>query len=90
MTVEQQEQLERELKGAMDSGDHDRIRCAHSNIMLALVDCQRKTAERVKQLLIDADRAAQRRKGAVAATVVIWSVTSALVGAGVMKIIGGA
>lgn len=50
MTVEQQKSLERELQGAMESGDENRIRCAQANILLALIDCQRKTAERVKKL----------------------------------------
>lgn len=50
MTVEQQESLSRELHGAMESGDAQRIRCAHSNILLALMDCQAKTAARVKSL----------------------------------------
>lgn len=50
MTIEQQESLKRELEGAMESGDDNRIRCAQSNILLALMDCQRKTAERVKKL----------------------------------------
>ena len=50
MTLEQKESLERELKGAMESGDAHRVRCAHSNIMLALMDCQQKTGARVKSL----------------------------------------
>ena len=50
MTQEMQESLKRELEGAMKSGDDNRIRCAQSNILLALMDCQRKTADRVKKL----------------------------------------
>ena len=50
MTLEQQESLRRELDGAMASGDDARIRCAQSNILLALMDCQRKTSDRVKKL----------------------------------------
>ena len=50
MTLEMQKSLERELEGAMESGDEKRICCAQSNILLALMDCQRKTAERVKKL----------------------------------------
>lgn len=50
MTIEQQESLTRELDGAMASGDDKRIRCAQSNILLAVMDCQRKTSERVKRL----------------------------------------
>ncbi len=50
MTREQKESLARELDGAMKSGDTDRIRCAHANILLALMDCQMKTSDRVKKL----------------------------------------
>lgn len=50
VTIEQQESLTRELEGAMQSGDDKRIRCAQSNILLAVMDCQRKTSERVKRL----------------------------------------
>lgn len=50
MTLEMQNALKRELDGAMESGDDKRIRCAQSNILLALMDCQRKTSERVKRL----------------------------------------
>ena len=50
MTLEMQESLKRELDGAMKSGDTNRIRCAHSNILVALMDCQRKTGDRVKAL----------------------------------------
>lgn len=50
MTIEQQQSLTRELDGAMESGDSKRIACAQSNILLAVMDCQRKTSERVKRL----------------------------------------
>ena len=50
MTYEMQEALKRELDGAMESGDENRIRCAQSNILLALMDCQRKTGDRVRKL----------------------------------------
>lgn len=50
MTIEQQESLTRELDGAMKSGDPKRICSAQSNILLAVMDCQRKTSERVKRL----------------------------------------
>lgn len=63
MTVELQSALERELKEASESGDARRIDRAHAAILIALMDCQRKTAERVKQLVIDKDRALQRAKG---------------------------
>ena len=64
MTKEQQEYLARDLEDAMTSGDAKRIDRAHSNILLALIDCQRKTADRVKELMIDADRRKNRLEGA--------------------------
>lgn len=64
MTKEQQEYLARDLEDAMTSGDEKRIDRAHSNILLALIDCQRKTADRVKELMIDADRRKNRLEGA--------------------------
>lgn len=50
MTLEMQESLKRELDGAMESGDENRIRCAQSNILLALMACQCKTGDRLKKL----------------------------------------
>lgn len=53
MTLEMQHSLERELDGAMKcegSIRPERIAAAQANILLALMDCQRKTAERVKVL----------------------------------------
>lgn len=47
MTLEMQSALERELKDAKTPEDRA---LAQSHILLALMDCQRKTAERVKKL----------------------------------------
>ena len=47
MTYEMQKSLERELKDAKNADD---ITKAQSHILLALMDCQRKTADRVKNL----------------------------------------
>lgn len=47
MTLEMQNALERELKDAKTPEDRA---LAQSHILLALMDCQRKTAERVKKL----------------------------------------
>lgn len=47
MTLEQQNMIERELTEAKTPEDVAR---AHTHALLALVDCQRKTAERVKKL----------------------------------------
>ena len=45
MTTEMQKSLERELADAKSADD---VTKAQSHILLALMDCQRKTAERVK------------------------------------------
>lgn len=54
MTLEQQQSLERELKGAMEWPDEAtrpmRVQAAMANCLLALIDCQRKTSDRVKKL----------------------------------------
>lgn len=47
MTFEMQNALERELK---DAKTPEEVARAHTHALLALVDCQRKTAERVKRL----------------------------------------
>lgn len=50
MTLEMQQALERQLEDAVKSGDALRVQQAQSNILIGLMDCQRKTAERVKKL----------------------------------------
>ncbi len=47
MTLEMQKALERELNDAKNPND---VSKAQSHILVALMDCQRKTAERVKSL----------------------------------------
>ena len=47
MTLEQQKQIEREFK---DAQTPEEITKAQTHAILALVDCQRKTGERVKKL----------------------------------------
>lgn len=57
MTVEQQRSLELELADVKRIEDPSRraeaTTMVHSHILIALVDCQRKTAERVKELYAD-------------------------------------
>lgn len=50
MTEELQRALDRQLDEALESGDAMRISRAQANILKSLMDCQRKTAERVKRL----------------------------------------
>ena len=47
MTLEQQKQIEREFQ---DAKTPEEITKAQTHAILALVDCQRKTGERVKKL----------------------------------------
>lgn len=47
MTLEQQKQIENEFK---DAETPEEISKAQTHAILALVDCQRKTGERVKKL----------------------------------------
>lgn len=61
MTVEMKELLTRQLDEART---HDEIDKALVASMKSLVDCQCKTAERVKELRVEADRQKQRREGA--------------------------
>ena len=63
MTLEQQESFKRELDGAMASGDKSRIDAAMANILIALIECQRKTADRVKELVADKEAVKNKKEG---------------------------
>ena len=58
MTAEMQSALQRELEDAQDIADPERRRDAvqtvQSHMLAALIDCQKKTADRVKQIVEDA------------------------------------
>ena len=56
MTSELQSALERQLNEAMGKGDANLIARAQANILFSLMDCQRKTADRVKELHAARDR----------------------------------
>ena len=68
MTIELQQTLEREMKDALAIDDPERRREAvntvQNHIMLALLDCQRKTAERVKGLVAQDEERKQKIAGA--------------------------
>ena len=70
MTLEMQQALERELNDAKAINDTDRrreaIEMVQSHMLAALVDCQLKTAERVKQLVANAEARRNRIAGAKA------------------------
>lgn len=50
MTREQQEMIDREYNEAVQANDDKRILRAMGHAVISLVDCQRKTAERVKDM----------------------------------------
>ncbi len=68
MTIELQTTLEREMEDALKITDVERrreaINTVQNHIMLALLDCQRKTADRVKTLVAEAEAREQKIKGA--------------------------
>ena len=61
MTEEMQDYLTKQLTSATTHEETDR---ALVNSMTALIDCQRKTADRVKSIMIERDREKSRREGA--------------------------
>lgn len=75
MTPEMKDLLTRQLDEAQT---HDEIDKALVASMKSLVDCQCKTAERVKELRVEADRAKQRREGAKW----LWGILSAFAASG--------
>ena len=91
MTIEMQKALERELEDAKAIRDADRRREAmetvQGHMLAALIDCQRKTAERVKDLVARADGARQRVKGAQALLAVLRYVAAMGGGAAVVKLL---
>ena len=74
MTVEMQHTLEREMEDARKIADPARRLDAMLTVLIhqcrALVDCQLKTAERVKQLVANAEARRNRVAGAKA----LWTV----------------
>lgn len=82
MTQEMQDALERELNDAKSIEDparrHEAIEMVQSHMLAALIDCQRKTAERVKDLVARTDEAKHKIEGAKW----LWAVIRYLVAAG--------
>ena len=68
MTKEMQDALERELSDAKAIEDlarrHNAIEMVQSHMLAALLDCQLKTADRVKKLVASADANRNRIVGA--------------------------
>lgn len=76
MTQEMQAALERELKDAKTPDD---VTKAQGHILLAVMDCQRKTAERVKKLGWKFTMAMVAIGSAGGATAAKWDVISKIV-----------
>lgn len=91
MTIEMQKALERELADAKAIEDgarrHEALETVLCHELAALIDCQRKTAERVKDLVARADGARQRVKGAQALLTVLRYVAAMGGGAAVVKLL---
>lgn len=82
MTQEMQDALERELNDAKSIEDptrrHEAIEMVQSHMLVALIDCQRKTAERVKEIVAKTEEAKHKIEGAKW----LWSAIRYLVAAG--------
>lgn len=82
MTQEMQNALERELNDAKSIEDqarrHEAIEMVQSHMLAALIDCQRKTAERVKELVANKEETKNKIEGAKW----LWAVIRYLVAAG--------
>ena len=77
-----QNALERELNDAKSIEDparrHEAIETVQSHMLVALIDCQRKTAERVKELVANKEETKNKIEGAKW----LWAVIRYLVAAG--------
>ena len=92
MTKEMQDALERELNDAKTIEDlarrHNAIEMVQSHMLAALLDCQLKTADRVKKLVASADANRNRIVGAKALWTVIRYVAAAGGGAALVRALG--
>lgn len=87
MTTEMQDLLAAEITAAEDAHDQDRMSRAMSRAMLALIDCQRKTAERVKDLCAAREAAKNRAKGAALLWDALKLVATAGGGAAILRLV---
>lgn len=93
MTKEMQDALERELNDAKSIEDparrHEAIEMVQSHMLAALIDCQRKTAERVKELVARTDEAKHKIEGAKWLWTIIRYLVAAGAGGAVIKLASG-
>lgn len=82
MTVEMQHALERELQDARTIEDpvrrHEAIVLVQSHMLAALIDCQRKTADRVKALVEAGEATRHKVQGAK----ILWTILRYVAAAG--------
>ena len=94
MTAEMQDTLRRELADAKEIEDEDRRRDAmmtvQSHMLEALIDCQKKTADRVKDLVAGANAAKYKLEGAQLAWRVFRYLCAGGAGAAIVKFAGKA
>lgn len=93
MTQEMQNALERELNDAKSIEDparlHEAIETVQSHMLVALIDCQRKTAERVKELVANKEETKNKIEGAKWLWTVIRYLVAAGAGGAVLKFASG-
>ena len=80
-------QLENRLRAAIESGDQKAYRIALLDVQVAQMQCQEKTAQRVKTLEQYVHDAEQRAKGAQWAAKALFALSSAGGGAVALKAI---
>lgn len=90
MTIEMQNALERELKDAKAIEDRARraeaLQTVQGHMLSALIDCQRKTADRVKELVASATAFRHKAEGAQMLWALVRYVLAAGGGAGIIKL----
>ena len=80
-------QLEARLRAAIEAGDQKAYRIALLDVQVAQMQCQEKTAQRVKTLEQYVHDAEQRAKGAQWAAKALFALSSAGGGAVALKVI---
>ena len=92
MTIEMQHTLEREMEDARKISDPARRLDATLTVLVhqnqALVDCQLKTAERVKKLVANAEANRNRIAGAKALWMILRYAAAASGGAALIRALG--
>lgn len=80
-------QLEARLRAAIESGDQKAYRIALLDVQIAQMQCQEKTAQRVKALEVYIHDAEQRAQGAKWAAKALIALSSASGGAAILKLL---